>query len=666
MNKLILISLLFLLFIYFLKKLIQESKKNFENEKVSIIISINNIENYLNDCINSLLNQTYKDIEIILINNCSSNNSLFILNRYAKIDKRIVLIQSDNKKSKNFSSIYYGNKFAKGKYVLFLENNKFYSRNMIYDIFNEAEKSKAEILMYRLDEKNDRKEDINNLYKSVLFNYSLNSISFEPFIWNKLFLRSFIISINVLYDIKKQNNNDFFFVGTSMLISKKIYFYNKIFLYHNLDDKNQNEDLYDSFNQLEIYSSLLEIKKKLEKMKLYFQLKENFINFVKQSYLYYIEKNSKTSILIFDELNQRLNSLGIDTIQSNSINEDFHKRYIKHLNDLIFKHVNLAKEKHEVNIIKNNNCSFKPKVSIIIPIYNMEKNIIECLESILNQKLKEIEIICVIDGSTDNSLFLVEKYANKDNRIKIISQINRGLSEARNTGVKFSKGEYIYFIDADDYLDENALFELYSRGAKDNLDIVYFQGNIILDDSITGEVRKNFDVNYMNRSYNYSEIYKGPDLFYKMRVNNDYKCVSVLQLTKREYYEKIGLSFYPGIVHEDNLFTLTSILFSERCGYVHKSFYNYRIHSNSIIRNLNYMKSIYGYLISYCEIQKILEKKQNLQKKIKENVIGEIENYSYQIMIFSKYITEEQKNILFEKLTVYQEIQYINVINKYK
>ena len=78
------------------------------------------------------------------------------------------------------------------------------------------------------------------------------------------------------------------------------------------------------------------------------------------------------------------------------------------------------------------------------------------------------------------------------------------------------------------------------------------------------------------------------------------------------------------------------------------------------------MKSIYGYLISYCEIQKILEKKQNLQKKIKENVIGEIENYSYQIMIFSKYITEEQKNILFEKLTVYQEIQYINVINKYK
>ena len=89
-----------------------------------------------------------------------------------------------------------------------------------------------------------------------------------------------------------------------------------------------------------------------------------------------------------------------------------------------------------------------PKVSVIIPVYNTEKYLEECLNSVENQTLEDIEIICVNDGSTDKSLEILNNHANKDSRIKVISQENGGLSHARNTGMKIAKGEYITFLDS--------------------------------------------------------------------------------------------------------------------------------------------------------------------------------------------------------------------------
>jgi hypothetical protein len=145
-----------------------------------------------------------------------------------------------------------------------------------------------------------------------------------------------------------------------------------------------------------------------------------------------------------------------------------------YLDYLYFKYVNIAKEKYEEKILKKSNLTFKPKVSVIIPIYNVQNFLIDCLDSIVKQSLKEIEIICVNDGSTDDSLSLLLNYSKIDNRIMIIDQRNRGLSEARNTGIKFSNGEFIYFLDSDDCLRLNALYELYEYSKKYNLDIIYF------------------------------------------------------------------------------------------------------------------------------------------------------------------------------------------------
>ena len=111
------------------------------------------------------------------------------------------------------------------------------------------------------------------------------------------------------------------------------------------------------------------------------------------------------------------------------------------------------------------------KVSIIIPVYNVEIYLRECMDSVINQTLKDIEIICVDDGSTDSCPAILDEYALKDKRIKVIHKENGGLGDARNVGMQYATGEYIYFLDSDDYIVTDAIEKLYNKSVKLDLDI---------------------------------------------------------------------------------------------------------------------------------------------------------------------------------------------------
>ena len=130
------------------------------------------------------------------------------------------------------------------------------------------------------------------------------------------------------------------------------------------------------------------------------------------------------------------------------------------------------------------------KVSIIIPVYNVEKYLEDCLKSVINQSLKDIEIICVNDGSTDRSFDILNKYAVMDNRITVINNSkNYGLSYSRNQGIQYSHGEYIYFLDSDDMITQEAMEELYNISKQDALDAVFFDAMLIFE---TEELKKKF------------------------------------------------------------------------------------------------------------------------------------------------------------------------------
>ena len=138
----------------------------------------------------------------------------------------------------------------------------------------------------------------------------------------------------------------------------------------------------------------------------------------------------------------------------------------------------------------------QPKVSIIVPVYNVEKFLPQCVDSLVNQTLKDIEIILVDDGSSDNCPAICDKYAEQDSRIKVIHKKNDGVGSARNSGMEVATGEYIAFVDSDDYVALNAYQQLYAKALDTQADIIYFtsqrfdvQGNISKDANILKEMR---------------------------------------------------------------------------------------------------------------------------------------------------------------------------------
>lgn len=136
---------------------------------------------------------------------------------------------------------------------------------------------------------------------------------------------------------------------------------------------------------------------------------------------------------------------------------------------------NQGNNKTAAKLIINNKVDFTPKVSVIIPVYNAEQYLPKCLDSVINQSLKEIEIICVDDGSTDNSLEILKEYAKKDNRISIITQKNLYAGIARNAGLAIAKGEYVYFFDADDWVLPDGLNQVYQIAKAYKSDMLKFK-----------------------------------------------------------------------------------------------------------------------------------------------------------------------------------------------
>ena len=115
-----------------------------------------------------------------------------------------------------------------------------------------------------------------------------------------------------------------------------------------------------------------------------------------------------------------------------------------------------------------------PRISIVVPVYNAEKYLRHCLDSLINQTMQDIEIICVNDGSKDNSLAILEDYVKRDKRIVLLNQSNRGVSVARNNALKHVRGEYYMFVDSDDWIDDNACEVAYNCAIKENADCLMF------------------------------------------------------------------------------------------------------------------------------------------------------------------------------------------------
>lgn len=235
-------------------------------------------------------------------------------------------------------------------------------------------------------------------------------------------------------------------------------------------------------------------------------------------------------------------------------------------------------------------------ISVVIPVYNVEKYIEECLRSVLEQTLRDVEVICVDDGSQDASMEVVEKYAKIDNRIVIIHKENGGLSSARNAGIKAARGKYIYFLDSDDYILQDTLEFLYQEMEQDELDSIFFDADSFYESEELAERHKSWKDSY-HRPDIYEEIVTGMQLVEKMALNDDFKPSACLQMNRTSLLTENGILFKEGIIHEDNLFTLQASMHAKRAKHVAKSFYQRRVRDDSIMTARTALGSAYGYLL---------------------------------------------------------------------
>ena len=250
----------------------------------------------------------------------------------------------------------------------------------------------------------------------------------------------------------------------------------------------------------------------------------------------------------------------------------------------------------------------QPKVSVIIPVYNVEKYLRQCLDSVVNQTLKDIEIICVDDGSTDNSLAILKEYAAKDPRINILKQYHGGTSIARNLGLQHAKAEYIHFLDSDDFVVPRIYEELSEYMDMHDLDIYMFGHYDYYSDQ---DIRKSF-VNSIFQNYKNKKI-KIEDLImnFLLSCNNKIYKHSFINNNNTTFPENIKIA-------EDAVFGAICAINKPRFDYVDKYYYYYRRENYSSITH-NYDILIQGELDAHNYIQNqkcYKESSKNIQKAI--------------------------------------------------
>lgn len=244
----------------------------------------------------------------------------------------------------------------------------------------------------------------------------------------------------------------------------------------------------------------------------------------------------------------------------------------------------------------------RPYVSVIVPIYNAELYLQECVDSLLNQSLQNIEIFLIDDGSTDHSREIISQYSKSDHRIKVILQKNAGPSRARNAGIDAAAGQYITFVDADDWVDRDAYLALYSKAVEQDVDVVFTPLHYQFPDSANDFVR-NYPLK-ANAVLNEQAIKRSilPDFLYSGSYGNPFK------VYKSDLIKQYGILFAEDrSLGEDWLFNMDVFTYCKTVVYVNTPYYHYRqINSGSLMRK--YRPQLFEFYMTKSPLEKYIKK----------------------------------------------------------
>lgn len=288
----------------------------------------------------------------------------------------------------------------------------------------------------------------------------------------------------------------------------------------------------------------------------------------------------------------------------------------------------------------------QPLVSVIIPVYNVEKYLRQCLDSIINQTLKDIEIICVDDGSTDSSLTILQEYKEKDSRIKVLQQQNQYAGVARNNGLKIAKGKYLSFLDSDDFFELNMLEEMYNKAEKDQSDIVICGWKSY--HNVFGKVNRTFKIKAKYIAASPFSPKQFPTELFDISKPNPWT-----KMFRHQFFIDNGLYFEDCICCNDLTCICTAMAVAKKISVMNKEYIYYRNgQSNNITanRNKNFDSVLYA-----------LDK---LEKKLKELDLYITFKQTFRSKAISSFNFGKdfpEKDILARKMLSPELCQFLNV-----
>lgn len=277
-------------------------------------------------------------------------------------------------------------------------------------------------------------------------------------------------------------------------------------------------------------------------------------------------------------------------------------------------------------------------ISVIVPIYNVEQYLEECCDSILSQTYTNIEVILVNDGSTDNSLAIASRIAAKDERIVLVNRENGGLSAARNTGMLHASGEYILFVDSDDWIEPDCLELLFGNIRQYGADVSCCHAQYVDEHGIKKS----------SRSMSGLKSICAPELLIDALLVNNFRTSACCKLYNREFLERHQLRFQEGIVNEDTLFSLQVACVATKVSFVDRALFDIREREGSISRS--------SYKRLFLDMDTALDLAQQYMKQCG----------LYTDQIDKLYKARYLRSTLYNLLQIAQRLSYSNYCSDYK
>jgi len=293
-----------------------------------------------------------------------------------------------------------------------------------------------------------------------------------------------------------------------------------------------------------------------------------------------------------------------------------------------------------------------PKVSILVPICNVEKYLAECLDSLINQTLSDIEIICINDGSTDNSLQIIQDYAQKDNRIKIIDKSNSGYGDSMNKGLELAAGEYVGIVESDDVASKDMFEKLYALAIKNDLDLVksdfYYYYSQKNQARHAGRISKK----------NVGKVFS---------VRDDASVLSIVPsiwsaIYKREFLNAHNIRFLPtpGASYQDTSFAFKTFVSAKKMMFTNKAYLYYRQdNENSSVKSKG---KVYSICDEWNEITRFLNERPEIKKVVNaEKLITQFKAYRYNTMRISDEYREDFVEVFAKTFNEFKNDNYFDL-----